>query len=240
LQLELMVMKQWILMAASLLLSASLHAGETQVAVAANFTDASTDSDGTIVGWDWDFGDGNTSTAQNPSHTYAAAGTYTVSLTVTDDDSDTGSTSRPVTVTAPNVPPAADFTFTANHLVVNFTDASTDSDGTIVSWLWNFGDGNTSTAQNPGHTYAAGGTYTVTLTVTDNDSAVDSISKPVTVTANIPPTAGFTYSINGLTVTFTDTSSDPDGTIVSWLWNFGDGNTSTLQNPIHTYLSGGN
>ncbi|MFC2141191.1 PKD domain-containing protein, partial [Acidobacteriota bacterium] len=207
----------------------------------ANFTDTSTDSDGTIVGWDWNFGDGNTSTVQNPSHTYAAAGTYTVTLTVTDDDSATDSISKPVTVTEPpNVPPVADFTFTTSDLTANFTDASTDSDGTIVSWLWNFGDGNTSTVQNPSHTYAAAGTYTVTLTVTDDDSATDSVSKPVTVTApNIPPTASFTYTINGLTVTFTDTSTDPDGTIVGWLWNFGDGNTSTVQNPIHTYAMGG-
>jgi PKD repeat protein len=205
------------------------------------FTDASTDPDGTIVGWDWDFGDGNTSTQQDPTHTYAAGGTYTVSLTVTDNDGATDSVSKPVTVTEPNAPPVADFTFTTSDLTANFTDASTDSDGTIVSWLWNFGDGNTSTVQNPSQTYAAGGTYTVTLTVTDDDGATDSVSKPVTVTEppNIPPTASFTYTINGLTVNFTDTSTDPDGTIVSWLWNFGDGNTSTLQNPTHTYATGG-
>jgi PKD repeat protein len=212
----------------------------TTTDLTANFTDASTDSDGTIVSWSWNFGDGNTSTVQNPSHTYAAGGTYTVNLTVTDDDGATDSVSKPVTVTAPNVPPTADFTFITTDLTANFTDTSTDSDGTIVSWSWNFGDGNTSTVQNPSHTYAAAGTYTVSLTVTDNDGASDSVSKPVTVTApNIPPTAGFTYTINGLTVNFTDTSTDPDGTIVSWLWNFGDGNTSTLQNPTYTYVSGG-
>nr|NIO85788.1 PKD domain-containing protein [Candidatus Aminicenantes bacterium]NIQ71681.1 PKD domain-containing protein [Candidatus Aminicenantes bacterium]NIT27715.1 PKD domain-containing protein [Candidatus Aminicenantes bacterium] len=116
---------------------------------------------------------------------------------------------------------------------------STDPDGTIVSWDWNFGDGNTSTAQNPTHTYAAAGTYTVTLTVTDNDGATDSVSKDVTVTANIPPTADFTYVVTDLTVVFTDTSTDPDGTIVSWDWNFGDGNTSTVQHPTHTYAAAG-
>jgi PKD repeat protein len=205
-----------------------------------NFTDASTDPDGTIIGWDWDFGDGNTSTVQNPGHTYAAAGTYTVTLTVTDDDSATDSISKSVTVTEPNTPPTADFTFTTGDLTANFTDASTDPDGTIVGWLWDFGDGNTSTAQNPGHTYAAAGTYTVTLTVTDDDGASDSISKSVTVTApNIPPTADFTFAVNYLTVNFTDASTDADGTIVSWLWNFGDGNTSTAQNPTHTYAAAG-
>jgi Zn-dependent metalloprotease/PKD repeat protein len=147
-----------------------------------DFTDASSDPDGTIVSWDWDFGDGNTSTAQNPSHTYAAAGTYTVTLTVTDNDGATDSVSRDVTVTGPNLPPVADFTYVVTDLTVDFTDASSDPDGTVVGWDWNFGDGNTSTAQNPTHTYAAAGTYTVTLTVTDNDGATDSISKDVTVT----------------------------------------------------------
>jgi Zn-dependent metalloprotease len=138
----------------------------------------------------------------------------------------------------PNIPPTADFTYSINDLTVTFTDASTDSDGTIVSWLWDFGDGNTSTAQNPVHTYATYGTYTVTLTVTDDDDATDSVSKDVTLTAPTPPTAGFTYTTDCLTACFTDTSTD-DGTIVSWLWDFGDGNTSTQQNPCHTYAAAG-
>jgi len=138
-----------------------------------------------------------------------------------------------------NIPPTADFTYTTTDLTVDFTDTSTDPDGTIVSWSWDFGDGNTSTLQHPSHTYAAAGTYTVTLIVTDNDDATDSVSKDVTVSVNTPPTADFTYTINCLTVTFTDTSTDPDGTIVSWSWDFGDGNTSTLQNPTHTYAVDG-
>ncbi|HLP60548.1 MAG TPA: PKD domain-containing protein, partial [Candidatus Deferrimicrobium sp.] len=82
-----------------------------------------------------------------------------------------------------NLPPTADFTFTTNYLAVNFTNTSTDPDGTVVSWLWDFGDGATSTLQNPSHTYAAAGTYNVTLTVTDDDGATDPVTKPVTVTA---------------------------------------------------------
>jgi PKD repeat protein len=206
----------------------------------ADFTDQSTDSDGSVTAWSWDFGDGNTSTAQNPSHTYAAAGTYTVSLTVTDDDDATDNISKSVTVTAANVPPTADFSFSTTDLTADFTDQSTDSDGTIASWSWNFGDGNTSTSQNPSHTYASAGTYSVSLTVTDNDGATDNISKNVTVTAaNVPPTAAFTYSANLLAVTFTDQSTDSDGTISSWSWDFGDGNTSTSQNPSHTYAADG-
>ena len=156
----------------------------TTTDLTADFTDLSTDSDGSVVGWDWDFGDGSTSTAQNPSHTYAADGTYSVSLTVTDDDGATGSTSQDVTVSdgTINDPPTADFSFTTTDLTADFTDLSTDSDGSVISWYWDFGDSITSTTQNPNHTYASSGTYTVTLTVADNEGATDSVSKDVTVT----------------------------------------------------------
>lgn len=150
-----------------------------------NFTDMSSDSDGNIASWSWDFGDGNTSTAQNPSHTYAA-GTYAVTLTVTDNDSGSDSASQSVTVTALNQAPTALFSYATNELTANFINTSSDSDGTIVSWAWTFGDGNASTAQNPSHTYAAADTYAVTLTVTDNDGAGDSASTSVTVTAPPP------------------------------------------------------
>ncbi|MEM8486623.1 MAG: FG-GAP-like repeat-containing protein [Bacteroidota bacterium] len=152
-----------------------------------SFTDASTDSDGSIVSWSWDFGDGNTSTGQNPDITYAASGTYTVSLTVTDDLGATGSSSQDVTVSDGNAVPTASFTSAENDLEVTFTDGSTDSDGTIASWSWDFGDGNTSTDQNPVHTYAAYGTYTVALTVTDDGGATGSASASVTLT---DPNAG--------------------------------------------------
>src|SRR5439155_20304023 len=93
-----------------------------------------------------------------------------------------------------------------------------------------FGDGATSTAQNPSHTYAAGGTYTVTLTVTDNQSATGTTSHTVTVSQpNQPPTAAFTSSCTALTCSFTSTSSDPDGSISAYSWTFGDGATSTAQ-----------
>ncbi len=95
---------------------------------------------------------------------------------VTIDDG-SGETTDPT-----NNPPTADFTYSVTDLTVDFTDQSTDSDGTIAAWSWGFGDGSTSTAQNPSHTYGADGTYTVTLTVTDNDGATDQTSQDVTVT----------------------------------------------------------
>jgi serine protease len=82
-----------------------------------------------------------------------------------------------------NSPPTASFTYSCTDLSCNFTDTSTDSDGTIVAWAWTFGDGATSSAQNPSHAYAAGGTYTVGLTVTDNGGATGTASQNVTVTA---------------------------------------------------------
>ncbi len=164
-----------------------------------NFTDSSTDSDGTIASRAWNFGDGTTSTATNPSKTYAAAGTYTVTLTVTDNAGATNTKTGTVTVSSGpgNVAPVANFTSSTSGLTATFTDSSTDSDGTIASRSWNFGDGGTSTATNPTRTYAAAGTYSVSLTVTDNAGATN--TKTASVTVSAPP--GGNVLSNGVPVT---------------------------------------
>ena len=214
----------------------------TTTDLTAYFTDLSTDPDNNIIAWNWGFGDGGGSMLQNPNHTYVAAGTYTVTLTVTDSKLQTSTTSKPVTVQGQvNQPPVADFTYSATDLVVTFTDLSADPDGTITGWNWNFGDGESSTAQNPVHTYTGSGTYIVTLTVTDNNQATNSTFKAVTVTgtSNSPPVADFSFTTTDLTAYFTDLSTDPDNNIIAWSWDFGDGWSSSLQNPSHTYAAGG-
>jgi len=200
-------------------------------------------SSGSITDWSWDFGDGATSTAQNPSHTYTAPGSYTVSLTVTGPGgSDTETKAAYVTVDVP--PPVAAFsgapTSGAAPLPVAFRDGSS---GSITDWSWDFGDGATSTAQNPSHTYAAPGSYTVSLTVTGPGGSTTATKiNYITATApsEPPPVAAFsgapTSGAAPLPVAFRDGSS---GSITGWSWDFGDGATSTAQNPSHTYAAPG-
>ena len=210
-----------------------------------SFTDTSTDADGTIMAWDWNFGDGSAHSAvQHPSHQFPDDGTYTVSLTVTDSDGLTGTATRQVAVS--NVPPAAAFTYSpaapTTADTVQFTSACTDSDGTIAAYAWTFGDGGTATGQNPTHRYPDNGTYTVTLTATDDDGATASVTHSVAV-ANRAPTASFTFApaspAPNQAVAFTDTSTDPDGTVVAWQWTFGDGASSSVRNPSHAYAAPG-
>ncbi len=148
----------------------------------------STDNDGTIQTYAWNFGDGTNGTGINPSHTYATAGTRTVTLTVTDNNGATGVVDQFVTVTAPvpNVPPHAEFTATPTGLDLAVdSNASSDPDGSILFRSWDFGDGGTATGTTANHTYAADGTYTVTLTVTDNDGDIGTASQEVDVAAPV-------------------------------------------------------
>jgi serine protease len=149
------------------------------------FTDTSTDAGGTIGSHAWTFGDGGTSTSANPSHTYSAAGTYSVTETVTDSGNGaTSSKTSAVAVSASGGTPVANFTDTISALTVSFTDTSTDSGGTIGQHSWNFGDAATSTLANPSHTYASGGTYSVSETVTDSvNGRTSSKTASITVSA---------------------------------------------------------
>jgi PKD repeat protein len=318
--------------------------GEAPLAVA--FTDSSTD-DNTVSSYGWDFGDGLTSSEENPNHTFTVSGTYNVTLTVTDNDGATDTINKTVTVTKPGTPPPVfNQKPTANFmadkwsgkapLTVKFTDKSTD-DNTVSSYGWDFGDGLSNLEQNPSHMFTVSGTYNVTLTVTDNDGATDTINKTVTVTkpgtppntpillvsvsadpANIKkgetakltadatggtapyayywsnaattqkqtvaPEVTTTYEVlvtddmakiatSTITITVEDTvitppvqnedpivvadadsadgvaphlvqfnsfgTHDPDGSIVSYYWDFKDGNLSDEQHPSHTFTQPG-
>ncbi|MBM9477339.1 PKD domain-containing protein [Nakamurella flavida] len=153
----------------------------------------STDTDGTIASYAWAFGDGGTSTDATAVHTYTAGGTYTVTLTVTDNSGASTSKAATITVVKPppaNVAPTAAFTSTVTNLGVALNGStSTDTDGTIASYAWDFGDNTNGSGATTQHTYLAAGTYTVALTVTDNAGATNTVSKAVTVTNPATPTA---------------------------------------------------
>jgi PKD repeat protein len=140
-----------------------------------------------------------------------------------------------------NQAPVGGFTWTANNLAASFDGSgSSDPDGTVASYSWNFGDGSTGTGSSVQHTYGAGGTYSVTLTVTDDKGATGSVTKSVAVVANQPPTAAFTSSVTDLSAAFNGTgSTDADGTITSYAWDFGDGTTGTGASAQHSYGAAG-
>ena len=141
----------------------------------------------------------------------------------------------------PNVPPTASFTSSAHYLTGTFTSTSTD-DGTIASYAWDFGDDTTGTGAAPQHTYAVAGTYVVTLTVTDDHDVTDTATGSITVAdppENIPPQASFTTAVTYHTATFTSTSTDEDGNIESYAWDFGDHSTGSGAAPQHTYATAG-
>jgi len=181
-----------------------------------------------------------------------SAGTHSVRLTVTDNDgaSDTQIQSVVVSATA-NQPPNATFTVSPSSGLPGtwFTfsaSSSSDPDGSITSYIWNFGDGTTGSGVTVYNNYSAAGVYTVQLTITDNDGATDTYTQPVVVTAaaNQLPNAAFSVSPSsgqpGTWFTFSaSASSDPDGTITSYVWHFGDGNTDSGITAYNSYAASG-
>jgi PKD repeat protein len=223
-----------------------------------NFIDYSTAGPGTtITNWYWDFDDGTTSTLQNPSHVYATSGTYNVCLVIVGNNGITKCKEQlclKVTVdgcgnTMPcGVKPL--FQFKIDKCTVYFVDQSGTNPGTtITSWNWTFGDGNTSNLQNPVHTYAVAGTYTVCLTTyaknANGEECKNTYCFPVTVEGcgQVDPCGVkplFDFKTDKCTVYFVDqTGTNTGTTITNWYWDFDDGNTSSLQNPVHAYTTAG-
>ncbi|RKT78480.1 PKD repeat protein [Terracoccus luteus] len=202
----------------------------------------SSDTDGSVASYAWDFGDGQTSTEQKPSHTYPAAGSYDVTLVVKDDKGLASAAATGSVTVAPNKAPVAAFAASVDNLVAAFDGSgSSDTDGSVASYAWDFGDGQTSTEQKPTHTYAARGSYTVTLVVTDNQGlASAAVTKSISASPNAAPVASFSADVKNLVVGFdASASSDADGSVASYAWDFGDGETSTEQKPSHSYARSG-
>jgi PKD repeat protein len=212
---------------------------------------ASADTDGTIQTYSWTFGDETSGSGKVAEHAYAKAGTYTVGLAVTDNGGASSTDVKVVSVGgAPltNAPPTASFTFSCSSLSCSFDPSgSVDNDGSIAWYSWNFGDGTTAGVNGTilgsataYHTYGAPGSYTVTLVVTDDwccPGATATDSKTVAVT-NAAPTPKLTITCSGSTCSFDGSgSADPDGTIKTYSWNFGDGNSATGSGNVatHTY-----
>jgi parallel beta-helix repeat protein len=204
------------------------------------FQDLSYDIDGEIVGWSWDFGDGTHSSLKNPTHSYAQSGSYIVTLEVIDDSGEDSRAS--IVLQAINRPPTATFdvapTLLFSGVEVSFLDLSIDSDGEIMEWYWDFGDGGVSNLRNPVHSYAESGNYTISLTVWDDADDWDITIMEVRVEDN-SPIADFSISpvevYSLMEVSFQDLSIDQNGNIVNWSWSFGDGTGSHMPSPNHFY-----
>jgi len=214
------------------------------------FTDLSqANGGGQIITWAWNFGDptsgvNNTSGLVNPMHTYAQPGTYTVSLIVITSNTCSDTTTRVITI-APA--PFADFISTngCSNDTIQFTSSTFVDPISTLNWLWEFGDGATSTEADPQHIYAIQGIYIVNLTITDTAGCTATVSHPVSVVPG--PVAMFNFTApacSGSEVQFNDMSFAQGSVITSWLWNFGDGNTVLVNAPgnpnvTHIYASTG-
>ncbi|PIZ05662.1 MAG: hypothetical protein COY57_06085, partial [Flavobacteriales bacterium CG_4_10_14_0_8_um_filter_32_5] len=191
-----------------------------------------------ITSYNWDFGDGNTSTLQSPTHTYTAAGTYNIQLIVETNNGCADTSIVPIIIY-----PAPTADFTLNNVcfgtTTSFTDQSVGNGGTISSWNWDFTNNGivNSTTQNPTNGYVSAGSYTAELMVQTADGCRDSTTK--TVVVHPVPVANFSAASVCLSETtiFIESSTVTTGTITNWAWDFGDGNTSSLQQPTHLYAT---
>jgi PKD repeat protein len=201
--------------------------------VTVDFTNTSTNA----VSYAWDFGNGTNATTTNGQAAFDTTGTYTVILTAT---SASGCVDTAVYVYNVYPAPTASFSLSGNAGCAPYTVSFTNNSVNGVTYYWNFGDGDTSMLSNPSHTYEIPGTYNVTLVVSGGGICNDTLELTSAVTVYQTPVADFTSDYFNIT--------DPDGQIqftnlstgaTTYDWDFGDGNTSTLENPINNYLENG-
>lgn len=211
-----------------------------------NFTDI-TNSTRPVYKWDWTFGDATTATIKSPVKTYTTTGSFNVNMKVYTEVGCMAEITKPVTIYPK---PVASFTVTPNtckDTVITFTSTSTAAPGTLVKWIWDFGDGNTQTelAGAPvTHSYVTAGPYTVSLTV-ENSAGCKSVLVTQNITVYPKPLPSFTLPgvcLPSGSAQFTNTTTI-NGTApaagTAYLWNFGDGGTSALQNPPHNFTTAG-
>ncbi len=209
-----------------------------------NFTFSNTSVlNGALTAYKWNFGDGTTATIANPSHTYTVPGTYVVQL-ITENEFNCSDTITKTITVFPS--PVAGFTTNTTaqcygNNTFPFSNTSSISSGSL-SYLWTFGDGISTTIENPVHSYQTPGNYTVKLVVMSENGCKDSVTRPIRV--NPDPSSGFSINtpaqcFNGNLFTFSNTSSISSGNM-QFIWTFGDGISSSITNPTHSYASAGN
>ena len=182
---------------------------------------------GNSIEYFWVFDDGTTSTEANPVHTYSDPGIYDVTLTIFSQEPEcTSITYEQIQVG--DIPCQAMFDYYKVDYTVYFGD---ESQGNPTSWFWSFGDGSTSTLQNPIHTYTDFGPFEVLLAISGDDNCADTIVQTI-MFDTINCSAYWDYTMDDLTVTFENLSVGQD---LEYIWEFGDGVTSNEENPVHTY-----
>ena len=201
------------------------------------FTDLSTSSAGTITIWNWDFDDNTLASTQNPTHTYTMPGIYNVTLTAQTATGCVGVYSQAVVVNPVPVPLYTN-TNVCHTFAMPFTNQSSIGTGNMTNYLWDFGDNNSSVVPNPNHTYTNPGTYNVTLIAVSDSGCADTIVQQVTVYPN--PVVSFSADdLDGCAphcVSFSDLTTISPGNISAWHWDFGDGDSSIVQNPQHCFI----
>lgn len=205
---------------------------------AVSFTNNSTVTSGSITGWSWNFGDNTTSAASAPAHTYSAAGTYPVQLTVTSDNGCNSTMTGSVNI-FPNPEPAFSAPSVCFGEPTQFINQTSVQGGIAFTSTWTFSDGSSSSQSNPSVTFTQPGQQAATLTVTSANGC--SATSTQNMSIYNPPVARFSGNnvCEGITTQFTDLSTSQDGSIVSWLWDFGDGTTSTESDPMHAFSADG-
>ncbi len=203
---------------------------------------SSSDPDGTVTGWAWTFGDGDVGAGTTPTHAYSTPGSYPVALRVTDNsgvDSQAVAVGSVVVLDAPN----ATFTLPSPQPTgqsAHFNAGGSTGPEPIVAYTWDFGDGSpTASGVSAAHAYVHAGAYTVTLTIRDAGGRTRSLGRTMTI-LDRPPVivlgAGpFSVVVGRPLVLDASGSGDPDGSIAAYAWAFGDGSTSTLATPSHTW-----